>query len=273
MDLIFRLADCDEVLGCGLGLNAGDDFIGTRIDDSSSNDLLIAGAEAAPFTDHWFPVHNSPEWDFPDSVGQLSFFAGLGSAGDWQVFVADHEIFDVGQLYEWSLVITPVDFGCCTPLEDTDGDGTGDFCDNCPLTPNPDQADNDSDGAGNVCDCAQDDDSAFNPPSEVHHVSCKYPTSTLISWDDQRGTAGSGTVCDLVTGNITEFRADENYSRSECLANDHPAPDYTDSRDNPSAGEGFYYLVRAENVCGKATYGDSTEEPDPRDDLDETPCP
>jgi Thrombospondin type 3 repeat len=37
---------------------------------------------------------------------------------------------------------------------DTDGDGVGDLCDNCPDIPNPDQADGDSDGIGNVCEQA-----------------------------------------------------------------------------------------------------------------------
>jgi hypothetical protein len=35
---------------------------------------------------------------------------------------------------------------------DTDGDGVGNLCDVCPNTPNPDQADGDGDGVGNVCD-------------------------------------------------------------------------------------------------------------------------
>lgn len=36
---------------------------------------------------------------------------------------------------------------------DLDGDGVGDTCDNCPNTPNPDQADSDGDGIGDACDC------------------------------------------------------------------------------------------------------------------------
>ncbi|HEX9878690.1 MAG TPA: thrombospondin type 3 repeat-containing protein [Candidatus Binatia bacterium] len=40
---------------------------------------------------------------------------------------------------------------------DTDGDGVGNACDNCPDDPNADQADRDGDGVGDLCDLFPDD--------------------------------------------------------------------------------------------------------------------
>ena len=41
---------------------------------------------------------------------------------------------------------------------DTDGDGVGDDCDNCPDDANSDQLDSDGDGTGDACDTDDDGD-------------------------------------------------------------------------------------------------------------------
>ncbi len=45
-----------------------------------------------------------------------------------------------------------------SPVTDVDGDGVSDTADNCPLAPNPDQADLDGDLRGNACDLDDDND-------------------------------------------------------------------------------------------------------------------
>jgi hypothetical protein len=49
-----------------------------------------------------------------------------------------------------------------TFFTDTDGDGVADSVDNCPETPNPDQADFDHDGVGDVCDAPANKDECQN---------------------------------------------------------------------------------------------------------------
>jgi len=52
----------------------------------------------------------------------------------------------------------------CDPT-DTDGDGVGDSCDNCPFAFNDEQADADNDSVGDACDaCTDTDDDGFGDP-------------------------------------------------------------------------------------------------------------
>jgi hypothetical protein len=150
---------------------------------------------------------------------------------------------------------------------DEDGDGIWPEEDNCPSTPNPDQADADADGAGDVCDCAPDDPEAFSVPGESSGVMVRDTDPTRIDWDDQAPAAGSGTVYDVVTGSLTDLLRDAGYGAASCLESGLTDPTTTDGR-TPVPSDGFYHLVRGRNACGAGTYG-----PD-RDELDAaSPCP
>jgi len=171
---------------------------------------------------------------------------------------------------------------------DVDADGIGDACDNCPLVANPGQEDTNSDGLGNACagldgdadgvgdvnDCAPGDPSAYFLPAEAASVSVNGKVSTSVAWS--LPPAGSGTTSDLVSGRINEMRADLGYTRASCLVNNQPGASYNDVRSDPPSGDGYYYLVRGNNACGRGTFGDSGEVPDARDALDvpgTVPCP
>ncbi len=70
--------------------------------------------------------------------------------------------------------------------EDTDADGDGDVCDNCPGVPNPDQDDLDDDEEGDLCDDDIDGDNILNASENCPDVEN----------EDQEDIDGNGDACD-----------------------------------------------------------------------------
>jgi len=100
---------------------------------------------------------------------------------------------------------------------DTDGDGVLDATDNCPLTPNPSQANADGDGQGDACDPDDDNDGSAD-------VSDNCP---LHANADQADTDadGLGNVCDTDDDNDGQSDADEVACGSNPLSAASTAPD------------------------------------------------
>jgi hypothetical protein len=73
---------------------------------------------------------------------------------------------------------------------------------------------------------------------------------TTLSWTD----LGGGAVYDIAYSSISSLRS-TGTTTATCLSNDVAGPSYVDVQANPSAGTGYYYLVRAQNGCGAGTYG------------------
>lgn len=162
----------------------------------------------------------------------------------------------------------------CNEDEDADSDEWADDLDNCPAITNPLQEDLDSDGGGDPCDCAPADGDAFAAPTEVFDLMVLKTDPVEIAWVVQSATAGEGTVYDLVTMTISDLHSQGGYTGATCMEDDFATPNATDTRADPPSADGYLYLVRAANVCGVATYGSGTGEPDPRSALDSAgPCP
>lgn len=75
---------------------------------------------------------------------------------------------------------------------DSDGDGSDDRSDNCPLVSNPDQLDTDGDGIGNACDEDDDNDGAADTADNCPLT----PNADQADFDMD----GIGDVCDAQTG-------------------------------------------------------------------------
>jgi hypothetical protein len=134
--------------------------------------------------------------------------------------------------------------------------------DNCPSVANPDQLDTDLDLEGNACDLDDDGDGSpdtldcrpldatvYASPGEVGGLG--FTDALTLAWFD--ANAGSATVYDVLRGSLFELPVGDGVSEA-CLENGLAGTTAAAGVD-PGAGEGFWYLVRASNVCGIGGYG------------------
>jgi hypothetical protein len=96
------------------------------------------------------------------------------------------------------------------------------------------------------------------------------------TFDTQDARFAQDVDYDVVSGLLSELRADAGFARAACLIDDLDAPPIVDTRE-PAPGDGFWYLVRADGPNGVGTFGDALPHarPNVRDSLDESvpTCP
>jgi hypothetical protein len=116
--------------------------------------------------------------------GNDGFFGCNGAPSSWNNYSR--------QSYAILVLLRATGGGCV----DSDGDGVCDADDNCPLTPNPDQADRDGDGIGDVCDtparCDVDNDGDIDQ-LDLSLIS-KARNKPATGPDDPRDSDGNGRI-------------------------------------------------------------------------------
>jgi len=212
-----------------------------------------------------FSLLSGPPWLDLAPDGALGGTPGPAHVGpnSWHVQVDDGDDgTDIA-----TLEITVCEMGPTTWFLDADADGRGD--------PNHmlSACDPPAGYVANADDCNDADGGSWATPVVVEGLTLvELPDGVELTWTSQASMAGSGTVYDIATGELGALLGSGSFSGATCLADDVPDSFYADTQD--SDGPGYYYLLRAGNSCGTATFGDSTTLPDPRDDLDTaTPCP
>ncbi len=107
----------------GAGGGSGDNLLNTLVDDDqpfdAAHDMIAApnAGNAPGFDGPWVPEYNSPSWPAVvglagDPTGNLTYFDGLSTQGDWSALAADEFGGDIGTLNAWSILVTPVHFVC-----------------------------------------------------------------------------------------------------------------------------------------------------------------
>ncbi|MCB9543664.1 MAG: MYXO-CTERM sorting domain-containing protein [Myxococcales bacterium] len=139
---------------------------------------------------YYADIRERPRWYFDYAFRLLGLQDGAGRfvspSGIWNNYSA--------QSYALLVLERSVGGGCV----DSDGDGICDAEDNCPQTPNPDQADADRDGVGDACDNCRDvaNDDQANADGDARGDACDpCPQVDDANAVDSDGD-GVGDVCD-----------------------------------------------------------------------------
>ena len=148
----------------------------------------------------------------------------------------------------------------CNNMLDDDGDGFIDCADSeCITDPICASSDYDGDTHANSVDCAPADSQVWVAPAEVPRtMKLTKPIGTvdaMLAWTLLDVQAGPGTRYDVVSGRIRQMWTDRSVAGAACLANDGAGATTTDARDPAAESDGFYYIVRGDNTCGRGTYG------------------
>lgn len=100
--------------------------------------------------------------------------------------------------------------------------------------------------------------------------SVRWTDHDTIGFEMQDARFGQDIDYDVVSGFVSEMKADQGFARASCLAALTPASPFVDTRLPPTL-DAYYYLIRAHGPNGVGTYGDgSAARPNVRDPLDET---
>jgi len=114
--------------------------------------------------------------------------------------------------------------------------------------PTPDR---DLDGVDNLADCDPQDGGAFAVPTEVDGVG--WSDNVTIGWNSAAPQAGSGTVHDVLRGEVAELPVGSGAGET-CLASGVSGASAVDA-ETGAPGAARWYLVKARNACGDGGYG------------------
>jgi len=126
---------------------------------------------------------------------------------------------------------------------DFDGDGLANCVD----------PDDDNDQVLDGSDCSPLDASAFAAPGEVGNLDASGASPTIITFATLN--TGPGTRYEVVSGLLRRLTITGGFQEDFCDAASLVGGAWSDTRPAPPRGDGWFYLARGFNVCGRGTLG------------------
>ena len=90
-------------------------------------------------------------------------------------------------------------------------------------------------------------------PGLVSALAVTKAPATTLQWAGQ-----FAAVYDVASGLVGQLRVDGGVAAASCAADDQAVASWIDTRPDPAAGTGYYYLVRAQGGCGTGSYGQAS---------------
>jgi hypothetical protein len=118
--------------------------------------------------------------------------------------------------------------------------------------------DRDEDAVLDFDDCADGDAQTFTLPEGIDDLALNQNSSTVLSWTLQASSTGPSLRHAILGGEIDDLHA-SGVSSTGCVAGEIATATWADPRPDPPAGNGYFYLVRAENPCGAGDLGPGLE--------------
>jgi hypothetical protein len=109
----------------------------------------------------------------------------------------------------------------------------------------------DGDGISDACDCASGDGGAFAVPGEVADL--RFAGETVLIWNPMAADFGSGTVYDVIRGDLAALRDGDPVAAAACVGTVSTAVFEDTASPDPCSGD--YYLAAARNGCGAGGFG------------------
>ena len=69
---------------------------------------------------------------------------------------------------------------------------------------------------------------------------------------------GPGVRYDVAAGRLSALQTSGLQAATSCLAEGLLGTTYSDARSDPAPGDGYFYLTRADDVCGNGTFGSAS---------------